>query len=979
MTLTVDNPILNSPYREPERYWLYDAAGMPRVENGRRPAGYYFRARARANERQLSMLSDEQFEELAVVNQVRQQVRAWRAAGYPGATPVTRQLLDHWTQPERERRLFFCQLEAAETVIWLVEIRGDRRLGIDIPLDMPLDSQARPLLRYAVKMATGSGKTVVMAMLMAWTILNKAHTPQDRRFSDGVLIVTPNLTVKERLGGGGETWDVKREDVSGGSDDGDEEQVEEEGHAAAPQAMEPERPLLPGARGNYFERFDLVPATLLPYLGQGRVLISNWQALAVRDDAGKRQVVQRGRESAAAFANRVLRDLGSKKNLLVINDEAHHAYRPAPYDDDRRPDGMSADEWAGIKAAKEEATVWVSGLDAIHTARRINLVLDLSATPFYIQGSGYPEGSPLPWIVSDFGLVDAIECGIVKIPRVPVADDTGQPIPKYFRLWQAINEALPAKDRATSGRKPKPEAVVREAEGALQALAGEWQATLARWQQDGYPVPPALIAVCDNTDIAEYLYEKIAVEGAVFPELLKNEPGAEHTIRIDSKLLASAEAGGDGGGNRAELAEALRRKVATVGKPGEPGEQVRCVVSVGMLTEGWDAQNVTQVFGLRAFQSQLLCEQVVGRGLRRMNYDFDLDEHGVPQNEEYVDIYGIPFEVIPTKKKPGGPPLPLKESFLVKARPERAALRIEFPRVEGFVWQVRSRISADVDAIPVLLIEPGKEPTETISVARVGYHTAFSMNAPGEALLTTRAAFYAENRSQRVEYLIAGRVVEALLAHERFKFHARQLLFPQALDIVRAYLERRVVYNGMDRRELGLEKYVQLIVERLSDAIRPADEAGASLLLPRIERFRPRGSTEEVLFRTTRPVRAAVKSHISHVVLDTATWEASTAFHLETSPFVVAYARTDHMGFAIPYTFAGAGHSFFPDFLVRLANGATLVLEVKGYEDEQDRAKYAAARRWCEAVTNWGQMGRWIFDHCAGPGSVKAVLARHAA
>ena len=238
---------------------------------------------------------------------------------------------------------------------------------------------------------------------------------------------------------------------------------------------------------------------------------------------------------------------------------------------------------------------------------------------------------------------------------------------------------------------------------------------------------------------------------------------------------------------------------------------------------------------------------------------------------------------------------------------------------------MHSRITAGVDAIPRLMIEPGKEPTETISVARVGYHTAFSLNAPGEALLTTRAAFYAENRSQRVEYLIASRVTEALLAHAHFKFSARQLLFPQVLGIVRAYLARRVVYNGMDPRELGLEKYVQLITERLGDAIRPADEAGASLLLPRIERFRPRGSTAEVLFRTTRPVRATVKSHISHVVLDTATWEASTAFHLETSPLVAAYARTDHMGFAIPYTFAGASHHFFPDFLVRLASGATLV------------------------------------------------------
>jgi len=974
MTLTVDNPILNSPYREPIRYWLYDNDGMPRVENGRRRAGYYFRARTRADERQLSFLSDEQFEELGVVNLIRQRVREWRESGYAGATPVSKQLLAHWRRADRERRLFFCQIEAAETLIWLSEIRGDRKLGIDLPLDLPLDGESGPLTRYAIKMATGSGKTVVMAMIMAWSIINKVMNPQDRRFSDSVLIVTPNLTVRERLGGGAGPVLVEIEKDQG---EDDEESEDEVLRTAAPLLVEPERALIPGARGNYWNRFDLVPSAYQPYLGQGRVQIMNWHKLSINDDSDKRQIVQRGREGNAAFANRALRDLGSKKNLLVINDEAHHAYRPAPYSDENRPEGMSAAEWDEIKADKEEATVWVSGLDRINSARRINSVIDLSATPFYIQGSGYPEGSPFPWIVSDFGLVDAIECGIVKIPRVPVADDTGQPIPKYFRLWQAINEALPSSDRATARRKPKPEAVVREAEGALQALTGEWQDTFEHWQQNDFPTPPVLIAVCDNTNIAEYLYEKIAVEGAVFPEHLKNEPGQERTIRIDSKLLANAEAEA-GSGSRAEMAEALRRKVATVGKVGEPGEQVRCVISVGMLTEGWDAQNVTQVFGLRAFESQLLCEQVVGRGLRRISYDFDLDENDVPQNEEYVDIYGIPFEVIPTKKKPTSAPPQLKDSTLVKSLAEREHLKIEFPRVEGFVWQVSSQITADINSVPVLKIEPTQEPTEVISVARVGYQTGGSIVAPGESLITTREAFYEQNRPQRIEYIIAGRVTEALLAHETFRFSARQMLFPQVLAIVREYLDHRVVYNGMDRRELGLEKYVQFISERLTDAIRPADDDGKSTLLPRIERFRPRGATAEVLFRTTRPCRPTVKSHISHVVLDTATWEASASFKLESSPLVQSYARNDHLDFVIAYTFAGAPHNFFPDFLVRLTNGVTLILEVKGQEREQDRAKYTAAQRWCEAVSNWGQMGRWAFDHCGEPGSVQAVLARHA-
>ncbi|MBM3242282.1 hypothetical protein FJZ31_38935 [Candidatus Poribacteria bacterium] len=852
-------------------------------------------------------------------------------------------------------------------------MRGGKGGGLDIPQDRPIDAVSiskgyRPLRRYGCKMATGSGKTVVMAMIVAWAIINKAQYPQDRRFSNAILVVCPNLTVKERL------------------------QV-----------------LLPSHPQNYYEEFEVVPRSLLDQLGKGKFLITNWHAFA--PSSGKQEgrktytVVNKGEESDVAFANRVLKDLGGSGNLLVLNDEAHHAYRPAappitpPSTGGKGKGGdealkkFPAEERNAIKADKEAATVWISGLDRINATRRVNFCVDLSATPFYIQGSGYEPGSPFPWLVSDFGLVDAIESGIVKIPRVPVDDNTGQPFPKYFHLWRAINDELPASERGTARRKPKPESVLREAEPALQQLAGEWKKTFEEFAQNNYPVPPCLIAVCDNTNIAELLFDYIAKEGRVFPELLQNSKESEPTLRIDSKLLAKAEGIDESKHKkkssiirnkeefkheemtRQDIAEALRKKVSTVGKVGETGEQVRCVVSVGMLNEGWDAHNVTQILGLRAFDSQLLCEQVVGRGLRRTNYD-DFEQ------EEYVDVYGIPFEVIPVKRKRVSAPQPVKESTLVQSLKEREAeFKIEFPRVEGFVFEVKQKIKAQFSEHDKLTVEPSKEPTEVIVRPQVGYKIGTPTSlGPGETVTQTRQEFYDSVRRQCIEYEIARRVTNALVGGSGqdskgpFNRQARHLLFPQVLRVARRYLNEQVEYGDSDRREVGLEKYVQFIVERLCAAIEPDDAHGEIPLLPRIERFRPKGSTSEVLFRTVRPCKGTRKSHVSHVVLDTTTWESSVAFHLETSPYVQAYVKNDHLDFVIPYDYQRQRHNYLPDFLVRLVNGVMLILEVKGYEDEQDRAKYSAIRRWVSAVKHWGEMGRWKFEVCKEPTAVTQLL-----
>lgn len=932
MPLALDNPIVNSPFDEPSCYWEYKE-GQPNLVHGRRPAGYYLKARTRDVH---ATLFEEEFMPLVTVNEIRRRVKEWRLKNYPNVSPITRRLLYHWSNPERERKLFYCQREAAETVIWLVESSPAEKQGMAIPKDEPNDPDSiaktyQPLLRYALKMATGSGKTVVMGMLIAWSVLNKQANPQDKRFSDAVLLVCPNLTIRERL------------------------QV-----------------LLPAQSQNYYERFQLVPRLQLEELNKGKYQIINWHNLQPKDDSRSRSVVQRGPQSDRAFCRDVLKELGSKQNILVINDEAHHAYRPAqplsPEDLKRLP----AEERCLLEEEFEGATVWVGGLDRIHAARGLNMVLDFSATPFFIKGTGHPEGMPFPWIVSDFGLVDAIECGIVKIPRVPVDDNTGDIIPRYFRLWEWINSRLHTSERETSRRRAKPEAVLREAEDAIATLASEWQKELENFKADNSPVPPVMIAVCSDTSLSKLVYEYI-ISGSVLKELENRDGSDEVTIRIDSNLLKEAESALEGE-TKKETAERLRKTVDTVGKTewqgeGEPpGKNIRCVVSVAMLTEGWDAQNVKQILGLRAFTSQLLCEQVVGRGLRRLNYD-DFSE------PEYVDVYGIPFEVIPVKKKPLSRKEKPKESTLVRALPERKELEITFPRVEGFIFDVRERIRVNFEHTPYLIIDPSQAPTEVVAKPAAGYRLGRPDRlGPGKEAIHDRNPFHRQKRLQASVYEIAAEITNLLREGSRF------LLFPQVLNIVWQYLSEQVIFTDPETplEEIGLLRYKQAIIERLTAAIEPDTAAGETPILPIIERFRPLGSTGEVLFRTVKPCVGTTKSHISHVVLDSPKWEHTVAYYLEQMPEIITYAKNDHLDFTIPYEWEGIRHEYRPDYLAHLKNNESgtikIVLEVKGFETEKDRQKEVAARRWVTAINHHGEFGKWAFIVCKEPHKIKQRL-----
>jgi len=994
----VNKPILCSPFEEPQEHWFYDkTTGEATRVPQRRPASYWYKTE-RTSGGQAQLFAEEERDDLPLVNALREDVKRWRNAKYEGATHVTKTLLNFWSQEDRPRRLFFCQREAVETVIYLNEIlasgRGIRRkLDLSVEsyqrlvrgeevewigstrlrvtpslIDRPNESDLSPLMRYGCKMATGSGKTVVMAMLVAWAFCNRGRVPGDERFPSAAVIVCPNLTIKERL-----------------------------------QVLRPEN------EENYYAEFDIVPSQLMPELKKGKVLVTNWHYFAPESEhseGGKSYaVVNKGKESPDAFARRVLGDLYERAPVMVLNDEAHHAYRPAPVGADEK---LTADQ----KADREEATVWIAGLDKLNKAVGVKFCVDLSATPFYLQGSGYIEGSPFPWLVSDFGLVDAIESGITKIPRLPVSDTSGRPEPKYFALWKHITERLQPGEKLPGG-KPKPEVVWREAEDALITLASQWKERFSYFEQatpDKERTPPVMIIVCDNTDIAELFYRNISGEEVVevaseadgddeeeeetprkrkkksktktkttygasklFPEF-SNRAGFRATLRIDSKLLAEAESE-DPNVKRHEAAEALREIVATVGKAGKPGEQVRCVVSVQMLTEGWDANNVTHILGLRAFGSQLLCEQVVGRGLRRMDYKPDKDGK---LTEEYVDVYGIPFSVIPYKGRETSSTTPEdKPKQHVRALPERKQYEIRFPVVEGYAFALKSNlIKADISKMPLLILEPSHTPTAVFVKPQVGYQ----MGSPGssngfEFNEQDRQEYYASTHLQTIKFEIARQIVWTLTegvgnSKPKMRLQSRHQLFPQVMRLVEEYVSRKVDFHGCNPCELGLQTYVKRSVERLIDAIEPDDEKGEPPLLPILNRYKPTGSTAQVDFKTTKPCFQTQRSHINQVTADTKTWEQSAAFRLEQAAnknVVDFYARNDHLEFVIPYDYLGVNHAYTPDFLVRLKNGMTLILEIKGYEDDQDRAKRQAANRWVSAVNNWGKLGKWDYHVCRDP------------
>jgi type III restriction enzyme len=987
----IENPIINSPYRAPARHFAFDNDGITdQVVEGRRASSYFVpvpRPRKRGAQQQLEFaeLTADQIEKNQFVNDIRARVKRWRELGRPDVTPVTRRLLEYWTDPERDNPILFCQLEAAETAIYLAEAAQKASdTWIRNELDRQNEEHNARLNRIGLKMATGTGKTVVMAMLIAWQTLNKAASPNDARFTRRFLIVTPGLTIRDRL-----------------------------------------RVVRPEHDENYYKLRDLVPADLEPDLSQARIVITNFHALQLRETKSGQGIAKTTKELLAGYSggpspfqetesqmvNRVCRDLGGTSEIIVFNDEAHHCYQGR--DAEAAADvghALTAEEKAEAKANSKAARVWFTGLRAIAGKLGVKTIYDLSATPSFLSGSGYREGTLFPWVVSDFGLVEAIESGIVKIPRVPVDDNAVSVDVKYLNLWPNIADQLPKKSRKDV---PVPQNLPGLLEGALDSLYGSYDKAFRQWEgsqaaADGEP-PPVFIVVCNNTTVSKMIYDYIAGwerqigtdgQSVLVPGRLPLFSNIQHdewlnrprTILVDSLQLESGDAltpefrrvaaaeieeftaeylrrFPGRSADDVDNAEILREVMNTVGKKDKLGEPVRCVVSVSMLTEGWDANTVTHILGVRAFGTQLLCEQVVGRGLRRRSYAADENGYFSP---EYADVYGVPFQFIPTVAKTRD--LTIKPNRRVHAVPDQAAAQITFPRLVGYRIELPDEeLWADFSERSRLVLSTADMPTETVVsglIGSSGTHTLDELRS---------------KRDQEIAFYLARRIMERFLAGQ----DPKPWYFPQLLRITKRWLAERLTCER--------ETFPGLLL------IGENAERAASLILHEVVSFQPgnrqpmvrpmlasdpAGSTAIVDFYTTKDVypTSEQRCHVNFVVLDGPhgnTWEERVAQLLEVLPSVAAYVKNDHLGFTIPYAFQGRGRQYLPDFLVRLRpleedeETRTLIVEVSGSHKPPGPTKEKAETTrdlWLPAVNNHGEFGRWSYCELTDPATFRPDL-----
>jgi type III restriction enzyme len=967
--VVIKNPIINSPFDEPTRHFRFTDEGITNeVVDGRRISSYFVpiaRPKKKGKEKSLfdTEWTQDRIEENKLVNRIRRRVAMWRQGGYVGVTPTTARLIAYWTDPARERKLFFCQHEALETAIYIAEVaKKYNDAWMENELCEANNTSNPGLPRTAFKMATGSGKTVVMAMLIAWHTLNKRANPQDARFSDTFLIVTPGITIRDRL-----------------------------------------RVLWPNDPENYYRQRDIVPVPYQDQLGQAKIIITNFHAFQLREKSdGSRLTKQLSGQTATGvnietpdqMVRRVCRELNTKKQIIILNDEAHHCYRRKP---DGEDEALTSDDRVEAKQRDEEARIWISGIEAVRAKIGVKAIYDLSATPFFLRGSGYPEGTLFPWVVSDFSLIDAIESGIVKVPRVLVVDNamTGDQ-PTYRDLWLRIREHLPRKGRKTDEVGGEPKLPV-ELQGALLSLYGNYEKYYRLWEHNAEArargiTPPVFIVVCNNTKVSKLVFDFIAgwekqigeqtiVQAGQLP-IFRNDDGhggwlhRPNTILVDSRQLESGEAMSDDfkkiaareidefktdyrarfPGRDAESLtdeDLLREVMNTVGKAGKLGEHVRCVVSVSMLTEGWDANTVTHVLGVRAFGTQLLCEQVVGRALRRMSYAANKDGHFDP---EYAEVYGVPFSFIPCSgatKEPEPGPLPTR----VRALESRIACEITFPRLLGYRYDVGDELlTAAFTAESRLALSTADIPTKTENAPIVGESSIHTLDD------------LKRRRPNEVAFLLAKLTLEKYFRDD--EGNDKPWLFPQLLGIAKRWLAECVTLKDNTFPQLLLLiEFAHDAADRIYKAIVASTDTTAALK-PILRPYDILGSTRYVDFDTNRPVYAtkADKCHIGYVVADTRSWEQKMAETLEDMPEVIRYVKNHNLGFTIPYTLNGEERQYIPDFLACLDDShgrddlLNLLIEVTGEKKKDKAAKVATARTlWVPAINNHGGFGRWAF------------------
>lgn len=981
-----DHPILNSPYDCPNRHWELDAQGQPTqkiIEARRRAEGVTpipkpKKRKGDTESKQQRIIfedgkglstQEQQYNPHPIINEIRSHVEVWRALPKSSdwmVTPETARLLQYWRHHVFGNfRPFFCQVEAVETVIWLTEVAPHFSRGK--PLLTYLDAankEANPeLQRLALKAATGTGKTTIMAMLIAWQTINANRHSNSKHFTRGFLIVTPGITIKDRL-----------------------------------------RVLQPNDPDNYYRDRELVPTDLLGEMQRAKIVITNYHAFKLRErtdvSKGTRAVIEgwRGKqlqtlETQGQMLQRVMPDLMGMKHILAINDEGHHCYRERPTEADDAD--LKGEDKKEAEKNNEAARLWISGLEIVNRKLGLTRVFDLSATPFFLRGSGYAEGTLFPWTMSDFSLMDAIECGIVKLPRVPVAENIpGNEMPMFRNLWANISKDMPKKGRGKGGKLDPLELPAR-LQTALQALYGHYEKTFKLWQKAGVPVPPCFIIVCQNTAISKLVYDYVSgfirenTDGSETPvngrlslfqnyDEFTNPLPYPNTLLIDSEQLEAGDAlnknfrlmasdeierfrreiiertGDPRAGDNITDQDLLREVMNTVGKHGQLGGSIRCVVSVSMLTEGWDANTVTHVLGIRAFGTQLLCEQVIGRALRRQSYD--LNEEGL-FSVEYADVFGVPFDF--TAKPVHAPPQPPRETIQVKAiRPDRDALEIRFPRVEGYRVELpEERLTAEFNDDSVLELTPDLVgPSVTRNEGIIGKPEDIDLEHLADMRPST-ILFHVTHRLLYTKFRDPG---------EEPELH----LFGQLKRVTKQWMDNFLVCKGGTYPALLIyQELADMACNRITAGITRAF-IGERPIKALLDPYNPTGSTSHVRFYTSKTLRwetSSERCHINWVILDSE-WEAEFCRVAESHPRVKAYVKNHNLGLTVPYRYGSGTRKYVPDFIVVINDGngdddpLYLIVEIKGYRGEDAKDKKATMETyWVPGVNNLGNFGRWAF------------------
>lgn len=995
--MSSENPILNSPYEEPKLHYATDPDGSLNyndIRGNRRIFTPDIQVIPSKQGQQGSIFEVNDFYEYGthIINLCRKEVGKWREEKYPNTTRVTKELLLFWFEnPDRHatKQLFFAQREAVETAVWLNEVAEKSNAGQHILNILRAGQQtvsedpSDQLPRIAYKMATGSGKTVVMACFILYHYFNRQEYRADTRFADYFLIVAPGVTIRGRLG-------VLFVDTKTKN---------------------------PAEIQDYYHVRGLVPQNLKSRLENlnARLIITNYHTFEPKTLKGNKRSPFDGKvdlqgnkidtgnlEDFSQVVKRTLSKFKAGSRLLIMNDEAHHCYLPKSKG--KTSDNEEADE-------NQRAAVWFTGLKEISKRFKLQNIYDLSATPYYLTGSGYIPYSLFPWVVSDFGLIEAIESGLVKIPFLPESDNTQQlTMPVLRNLYEHVKEELPRKgqrkqksEAAKEGQKirelpPRLPSLVKAALDQFYGHYVEYYKGARKNQEENlnlFSAPPVFILVCNNTSVSKEVYKYIAgYEYLDENELLVTVSGAKElfsnydpvtkkplkrppTLLIDSdaldnndqinedfkKIFSSeieefkkdyARLHGQGSAERITEAEILREVVNTVGKQNRLGSHIRCVVSVSMLTEGWDANTVTHIMGLRAFGSQLLCEQVAGRALRRRNYFLQgYDKEGKPTDDkrkivvhkfppEYAHIIGVPFKMFKGGKSE--PPPPPADLTHIAAMPERQEkMEIEFPNVVGYrIENYDGEIKYDFSNIENYEIRGDITPIETQLAS------AFSNN---EIKIQIQSVL--EKRDQEVIFWLTKELIKVHFSDDEGSPGFQK--FNKLKTIVTDWYNSKVILlNIRDQRfkRLLFFEDPKKVVDHIRRGINPHINTSEHIR-PVFNYYNKFSSTKYVNGNTTKEVYATKKSHVNFVVMDS-DWEGIAAKTLEELPQVISYVKNQFLGFAIPYVKDGKDKNYFTDFIVRCKgkDGSlkNLMIEISGFSKDKAEKKWFVENRWIPAV-----------------------------